>query len=155
MDLEDQLASLREAGDALRDLQTRETLATLARVRNEKQLRDAIEDPERYFERYRRHYEALYQFYGASMYRRVARRADRATVPMNITARGVSFLAPKTSRVLEESTGDYRHEVIAAQAHGASAATLRRLHARHWLGFIAALLRLLPAELVARLLNQR
>ena len=58
---------------------------------------------------------------------------------MERVAGAIFFFAPKTvERVFSEIVADYRHEMIASEAKGASKAELRKLKIQHWGGFIIA-----------------
>lgn len=84
-------------------------------------------------------------------------RVSRIQMPpgywMDRIARSVFFFSPKTiERIFEEIVGDFRHEMIKAEARGDLRA-MRRLRLQHWGGFIIALIEQLLEGLVGRIIK--
>lgn len=84
--------------------------------------------------------------------------APRIAMPpgywMERIATTVFFFSPRTvDRVFGESVADYRHEMIKAEAKGASSATLRKLRLQHWGGFFIALVEELAGGVVGKIVK--
>jgi hypothetical protein len=72
---------------------------------------------------------------------------------MERIARMLCFFSPKGFRVYEETVGDYRWEMIDAEAKRRGRGTMRELQFRHWGGFIGVVVEQLLTGLVGRIIK--
>jgi hypothetical protein len=73
---------------------------------------------------------------------------------MERTAKFIFFFAPKRlRRILEEAVGDYRHEMVKAEADRRPAPELRLLRVQHWGGFFISVFDELLDSIVGRIIR--
>lgn len=73
---------------------------------------------------------------------------------MERVIRSVFFFARTTPRMFEEVLADYQHDMLKAEAHGATAAALWRLRVKYWGALIWMLVGELPADVLGKILGK-